>query len=139
MPILTNSEKQSYDKAVNDLNGNTVETSVPQNAVFTDTDTVVDIQAGANVSIDKTDPLRPIISSSDTVYDDTAIQSKVDANTAKRSYPLSDEQKVLLSVISDATGLTGFSSVANIVVGNQSAYDNLGAGRDSNIIFLVSE
>jgi hypothetical protein len=42
-----------------------VQTNVPANAVFTD-----------------------------TVYDDTAIQAEVDANTAKRSYPSADETKL---------------------------------------------
>ena len=46
------------------VNGFTVETAVPTGAVFVDTH--LNLQEGANISIDKTDPLSPIITASDS-------------------------------------------------------------------------
>ena len=43
------------------------------------------VVAGTNVSIDNTDPINPVVSSTDTVYDDTVIQAEVTLNTAKVS------------------------------------------------------
>jgi len=43
------------------------------------------IQSWTNNTVDASDPANPIINSIDTVYDDTAIQWEVDANTSKLS------------------------------------------------------
>ena len=148
-----------------------VETAVPLGAEFTDTQ--VDIQAGTNITIDKTNPLAPIINSSgggggaggqvdsivagtnvtvnatdpvnpivsatDTVYNDTAIQAEVTANTAKVTYPSADSTKVSKAIISDIAGITGGTAIVNTVSITQANYDALSQliKDDTTIAFYV--
>ena len=69
------------------VNGLTVETAVPIGAVFTD-----------------------------TIYDDTTIQSEVDLNTAKRSYPLVDENKLATIATNADVTADNETSHADVVV-----------------------
>jgi len=90
----------------NKVDNSQVLTDVPLNAVFTDTtysssDFWHQNLSGYNADehIDWTLPNIKNIHPDNyinTVYDDTAIQSEVDLNTAKRTYPESDEAKLAL-------------------------------------------
>jgi len=94
MPTLTNQEKASYDKVVVDTNGKTLGEDVPVGAIFTD-----------------------------TTYDDTAIQAEVDLNTAKRTYPQTDQSKVTLAVTSDISSIIGATQITIMFSIDQANYD----------------
>lgn len=76
------------------VNGLTVQTAVPLGALFTDTN---------------------------TIYDDTAIQAEVAANTTKRTYPLADETK--LAAIAAGAEVNIAETVTTLtLVGNNLTY-----------------